>query len=267
MEKIDHALAEFNEMDELAAQKSAVHSLHPLAKLLVTILYIVVTVSFDKYDLFGIIVMVIYPVLMFEASGISVRSCFYKLRLVLPLVLAVGIINPFLDHTTLAYIGGVRISGGFVSMITLMLKGVFSLMASFILVATTPMDMLCAALRKIHVPSMLVTLLLLTYRYISVMIQQVSIMTEAYHLRAPEQKGIEFHAWGSFLGQLLLRSMDKAQELYESMQLRGFSGEFFYAEAPKANTASRIYSAVCIVLFFVARFVDVAVLLGSLFVR
>ena len=33
-----------------------------------------------------------------------------------------------------------------------------------------------------------------------------------------------------FLGQLLLRSMDRAVALYESMELWGFHGEFYYAE-------------------------------------
>ena len=51
-------------------------------------------------------------------------------------------------------------------------------------------------------------------------------MIQAYSLRAPNQKGIHISAWGSFLGQLLLRSMDRAQELYYSMLLRGFRGEF-----------------------------------------
>lgn len=267
MEKIDRALAEFNEMDELAAGRSLIHTLHPLSKLIITIAYIFITVSFDKYDLFGIITMVIYPVLMFEIAGVSIKACFYKLRLVLPLVLAVGIVNPFLDRGIIAVIGSVRISGGVVSMLTLMMKGVLSLMASFILVATTQMDKLCAALRKVHVPSMIVTLLLLTYRYISVMIEQVSIMTEAYHLRAPDQKGIHISAWGSFLGQLLLRSMDRAQELYESMQLRGFEGEFYYADIEKAGASTWVYTALSAAFFILARYFDVAVLLGSLFTR
>lgn len=33
-----------------------------------------------------------------------------------------------------------------------------------------------------------------------------------------------------FLGQLLLRSMDRAVALYESMELWGFHGEVYYAE-------------------------------------
>ena len=160
------ALAELSEMDELAARRSPIHRLHPAAKLLTTIVYILITLSFDKYDLSGIVPMVLWPVLMFQISGVEVRTCFYKLRIVLPLVMAVGLFNPFFDRDILFHIGSLGVSGGVVSMITLMLKGVFCLMASFLLMATTKIDSLCAALRKLHVPAILVSLLQLTYRYV-----------------------------------------------------------------------------------------------------
>lgn len=152
-------------------------------------------------------------------------------------------------------------------MITLMLKGVFALMASFLLIATTSMDAICAGLRKLHVPSVLVTLLLLTYRYIGVMLNEVSVMTQAYKLRAPGQKGIHISAWGSFLGQLLLRSMDRAEELYGSMRLRGFRGEFYYAEAPKCSATDVLFTVCCCMAVLAARVFNLAALLGSLFVR
>ena len=137
-------------------------------------------------------------------------------------------------------------------------------MASFLLIATTPMDALCAALRKLHVPSLLVTLLLLTYRYVSVMLHEVSVMSEAYHLRAPGQKGIHISAWGSFLGQLLLRSMDRAETLYESMQLRGFHGEFYYAEIPPCTLGAVVFAIGCSSFFAAARCWDLPQLLGNL---
>ena len=229
MDQITRAHVELREMDALAAENSPVHRLHPLCKLLVTVFYITAVVSFPKYDFSALAVMVLYPVLLFQAAGIPVGLCFYRLRIVLPLVCAVGLVNPFLDHTPLLRLGGLTVTGGWVSMVTLMMKGVFSLMASFLLIATTSMDSICAALRKLHVPGILVTLLLLTYRYIGVLMEQVAVMTDAYRLRAPGQKGLHISAWGSFLGQLLLRSMDRAEELYGSMQLRGFRGEYHYA--------------------------------------
>ena len=267
MEKLTNARLELREMDDLAAAESPVHRLNPLCKLLVTVFYIVTVVSFPKYDLSGLVVMVLYPVVLFQAAGIPVSLCFHKLRFVLPLVCAVGLVNPFLDHTPLIPLGSVTISGGVVSMITLMLKGVFSLMASFLLIATTSIDTLCAALRMLHVPDILTTLLLLTYRYIGVMLEEVSIMTEGYALRAPGQKGIHISAWGSFLGQLLLRSMDRAEALYQSMLLRGFRGAYYYAEVPPCGASGIVYVIVCVGAFLCARWVNLPVLLGSLFVR
>lgn len=264
--KISNASVEFREMDELAAGNSPIHNLHPLVKFIVTMVFIFVTVSFDKYDLSGIVPMVLFPIMIFEISGIPIKTCFHKLRVVMPLVCAVGLFNPFFDREVMLNLGNIPVSGGIISMITLMLKGIFSLMASFILVATTPMDALCAGLRKLHIPNILVTLLLLTYRYISIMIEEVAIMTESYHLRAPGQKGIHISAWGSFLGQLLLRSMDRAEELYNSMQLRGFAGEFYYADTKPMGLNSVVYFALSIGFIALVRFVDVGQLLGSLFV-
>lgn len=265
MNKISAAEFEFREMDALCAQESVIHALHPLIKFIVTLSYIIIVVSFPKYALSALSVMVLYPILIFQASGIPVRTCFHKLRVVMPLVCAVGLLNPFFDRVPMLYLGNLAVSGGVISMITLMLKGVFSLMASFLLVATTTMDSLCAALRKLHVPSVLVTLLLLTYRYIAVMIEEISVMTDAYHLRAPGQKGIHISAWGSFLGQLLLRSMDRADELYQSMQLRGFCGNFYYAGGKPCTLGAVLYGVFWIGAFLLARRFDLPLLLGNLF--
>ena len=267
MNKMEKALHELSEMDDLAAQESPIHRLHPAAKLLSTIAYIILTVSFDKYDLAGIVPMLLWPVLLFQISGIPVRTCFYKLRIVLPLVMAVGLFNPFFDRAPLLMLGGVAVSGGVVSMLTLMLKGVFCLMASFLLMATTPIDSLCAALRRLHVPGMIVTLLLLTYRYVGVMTEELAVMTDAYHLRAPGQKGIHISAWGSFLGQLLLRSMDRAQELYSSMLLRGYHEHFHYADIRPFSRRDGLYLLGCLCLFLLLRLVNVSQLMGGLIVR
>lgn len=267
MNRIESALSELGQMDSLASGDSLVHRLHPLAKLPVTAAFILVTVSFHKYDLTGLTAMVLYPVIVFQMSGIPVRTCFYKLRIVLPLVMAVGIFNPFFDRTAVLRLGNVVLTGGMLSMLSLMFKGILCLMASFLLVSTTSIDALCAALRKLHVPSMLVTLLLLTFRYVGLMTEEVAVMTDACHLRAPGQKGIHYTAWGSFLGQLLLRSMDRAQELYSGMQLRGFTGEFFYADTKPFRTGDGVWLLGWITAFLLLRLVPVAQLLGSLVVR
>ena len=92
-------------------------------------------------------------------------------------------------------------------------------------------------------------------------------MTEAYHLRSPGQKGIHISAWGSFLGQLLLRSMDRAEELYNSMLLRGYHEHFHYAPVKKCTWADGLVTLGCIAVFVLLRIWNVAELVGGLFVR
>ena len=267
MNQMEKALRELTEMDDLAAQDSPIHRLSPAAKLLSTIAYIAVTVSFGKYRLSALVPMALWPVLLFQLSGVPVRLCFYKLRFVLPLVAAVGLFNPFLDRSPLLYLGSVPVSGGVISMVTLMLKGVLCLMASFLLMATTSIDCLCAALRGLRVPKLLVTLLLLTYRYAGLMTEELAIMTDAYHLRAPGQRGIHISAWGSFLGQLLLRSADRAGELYTGMLLRGYRDEFPYAQAKPFSAADAAYLLGSAALFVLFRSLDLGQLLGGMIVR
>ena len=263
MDRIDLAALELKEMDDLAAMDTPVHALHPLAKLIVTIVFILVTASFGKYDLTGLAAMLLYPALLFGLTGIPVRTCVRKLRFVLPLVCAVGVLNPFFDRAPVLQIGRLAVSGGVLSMFTLMLKGVLCLSASFLFAATTRMDEVCAALRALHVPPLFVTLLLLTWRYISLMVDEVGVMMTAYRLRAPGQKGVAFKAWGSFLGQLLLRSMDKAQELFEAMQLRGFTGEFTYAQTVPARPADLLYALLLPAAFLLMRRFDLAQMIGA----
>ena len=223
---MEKALSELGQMDELAVQESPVHEFSAVAKLLSTIIYIVTVMSFDKYDLSGLVPMVLWPVFLFQLSGVPVRTCFYKLRIVFPLVMAVGLFNPFFDKRIIMQIGTFGVSGGVVSMITLMLKGVLCLMASFLLIATTPFDSICAALRKLHFPKTLVTLLLLTYRYVGVMTEELAVMTDAYHLRAPGQKGIHiFKEHGQSIGTLFQYAASRVQERVLLCKHQGVRGK------------------------------------------
>jgi len=267
MNKAEKALNELNEMDELANGNSLIHHFSALIKLLVTIIYILTVMSFDRYNLSGLISMAIYPYVLFQISGLSFTGCLYKLRFVLPLVLAIGIFNPLLDREVFVVLAGIPVTYGWLSFFTIAVKGILAISASYLLMATTKIDAICKAMRKVHVPSIMTILLLLTYRYVSLMVEEVSVMTNAYHLRAPDQKGIHYTAWGSFLGQLLLRSMDRAKELYNAMMLRGYQGEFYYVDEKPIEIKDIMYFLIWIVLFWICRSINIVQWIGSMFVR
>ncbi len=227
MAGLGKAIHEIHSLENLAERDTFFCRLHPLAKVLVTIGYLVLVMSFGKYDLIGLSGMCLYPLILMILGDISIRQAFRRLRPVLLMVCLVGAANPLFDRTPWMTAGGVVITTGMLSMAALFLKTGFAVFASYILIATTTMEQICYALRKIHVPQILVTVLLLIYRYLVLMMKEADRITQAYLLRAPGEKGIRKSAWGSVAGQMLLRSMDRAQRVYESMTLRGFRGEFF----------------------------------------
>lgn len=235
------------QLELLSERDSWLNRLHPLCKLSVTILYIVLVVSFDRYNLNGLLGMCVYPIVLFMLGEISLKDGIYRLRAVLPLVCFAGIFNPFFDREPAFYIrllpfaGETAVTYGMISMATLMLKGVLTVFAAYLLAASASVEKICAALRRLHVPKMIVTVILLIYRYASLLASEVRKMSQAYALRAPGQKGINLKAWGSFAGLLLIRSIDRAQTVYESMQLRGFTGEFNDLKNVKFRSADFLY--------------------------
>ncbi len=266
MNKISHAISEIYRMDTISGREQWINKLHPLVKLILTVFYIAVTVSFPKYNLAALAAMVLYPIAGFVLADLSVKEGLWRLRIILPIVCVVGIANPFLDKTLLVF-GNITIHAGIISMITLMMKGVFAVLAAYVFIATTSIEKICYALRILHIPKILVTQIMLTYRYITVLLAEVHRTTQAYALRAPGQKGIHIRIWGSLTGQLLLRSIDRANELYESMALRGYNGDFQYiGEKISLRKEDIIYLAVWITMFLLFRKVPVILLVGSIFV-
>ena len=271
MSRIEKAVYELNSIDSISRQDRWVNRLHPSVKVGLTLLLALLAVSFDKYDLPGLMGLFIYPLFMFIAGDLRVKDALRRLWFVLPLVLITGIANPFFERQVHFHIGTFAVTGGMISMTTLIMKGILCVLGAYILIVTTPIEGICRSLRAVRVPKIIVTVILLIYRYITVLLGEADRVTNAYLLRAPSEKGIGIRAWGSLAGGLLLRSMDRAQVLYESMQLRGFDGEFpegmhqlFYRDRD-GRRRSLVYFAVWAVILIFLRIVPVAGIVGNMF--
>lgn len=262
MSKISNTLHNIQTIDEMARRNQWVNRLHPLVKLCVTVFYMIMVVSFDKYDLIGLMGMLLYPYLLSELGEILLKDTLYRLRVVLPVVCMVGLLNPVFDTEPVGRLGCITITSGMFSMCTLMLKGIFTVLSTYLLIATTTIEEICYALRLLKFPKIFVTQILLIYRYISVLLSETDHIMNAYLLRAPKQKGVHFKAWGSLAGQLLLRSVDRANELYQSMCLRGYHGEFYYGNGKKMTKVDFAYLMIWLCILLVFRLFPIFELVG-----
>jgi cobalt/nickel transport system permease protein len=127
------------------------------------------------------------------------------------------------------------------------------------------MDKLAKALQKLHIPKIIIMQLLFTYRYIYVLLEEFANIWTAYSLRAPNQNGIHYKLWGPLLGQVLIRTYDRAERIYSAMKLRGYNIEFNNTENDKLLLKDYIYLIFWIVFLLVVKFYNIPVLLGSIF--
>ena len=157
---------------------------------------------------------------------------------------------------------------GWETFASIALKSALTVAIALLLVATTGMEGIASALRQLRVPRVFVLQLTMTYRYLSVLAAEVTRTTRAYGMRSAGRRGIAPAAWGPLGGQVLLRTFDRAERVYQAMRLRGFDGDP-HAGGPPRRLAARDVTFVLgwVAWFALARFVDLPGLLGRYFLE
>ena len=223
MVNFSEGIREIYRLEELASGTSCVHRLHPLAKLIATLFFIVSVVSFDRYALAELAPYFFFPFIVAALAEVPLSMICKRFLIVLPFCLMIGIANIVFDREVALTVAGISITYGVISFLALLLRAFLCVTAALLLIAVVPMPSLISALRALHVPSLFIMVFEMTYRYISVLISEASRMVTAYRLRSPAAGGkILFGHMGVFLGQLMLRSFDRAERVYQAMKCRGY---------------------------------------------
>jgi len=216
---------ELRALENLAAGKTAIHRLHPLAKLLSAFIFIVFVASFGRYDFVYLTPYLFYPFVMMALAELPYKLLLSRVLIALPFCLFAGLSNVFFDRAAAFVFGGVTVSLGVLSLVTILTKMYLCVMAALLLVATTPFTELTAQLRRLHVPVIFVMVFEMTFRYIGVLLEEVHSMMTAYRLRSGAKKAVGIRHIGPFAGHLLLRGFDRAERVYAAMRCRGYSLE------------------------------------------
>jgi cobalt/nickel transport system permease protein len=275
---LNQKLGELYTLERLSSGDSPVHRLHPGVKILTTLLFIVLVVSFDRYALGRLAPFLFYPSILIALGDLPPGLLIRRTGAALPFCLFAGISNCIIERNTAFALGNLPLSFGFLSLCTLLLRTFLCVAAVLILIATTPWSRLSTQLRRFHVPLILVTLLEMCYRYIAVLLGEVQSMYTAYKLRSCGMKGIAMAHMGSFVGRLFLRSADRAERVYAAMKCRGYNPaeSGLYGKRIFSHEAgnSRLLSAENILFFVLVslscvlfRLFDLPALAGSLISR
>jgi len=260
---VAQALRDARLLESLAAQTSALSALDARAKLLVTLAFILTVVSFDRYAVAALLPLTLFPLAMAALGHIPLRLIGRSVVLAAPFAAMVGAFNPLFDTQVVLRVAGVGISGGWLSFTSILLRFLLTVSAALLLVAGTGFTPLCEGLRRLGVPQVLTTQLLLLHRYGSVLAGEAARMSLARELRA-NGRALPLKEWGALLGHLLLRALQRAQRIHQAMLARGFDGQLPGSATLVWQRHDTLLVLICLLGFGLARWVDIPHGLGTL---
>jgi cobalt/nickel transport system permease protein len=262
-----YTIQELYALEWLSKGNSCVHKLHPTAKLAVTMFFIMTVASFDRYATGRLVPYIFYPALMMALSETPYAMLLKRFLIALPFCLFAGIANIVFDRTAAFAIGAVTVSYGTVSLFTLLFKTYLCVMAVLLSVSVTPFSEITDAMRRMRIPGIFVVVFEMTYRYVGVLFSEAYSMHTAYILRGAGLRGIAIKDMGVFVGQLLLRSIDRADRVYNAMRCRGYAARMARRNGRKAELQDIIFGVAVCLLCAVFRVIDVNALFADMIRR
>lgn len=194
--------------------------INPSAHLLAMLAYLLCVASFGKYNLLGLVPLSIFPAFIFYHFEMPYDLILKKLLWIEPFVIFMAMMNPIFDHQELIFFG-MTLSAGWITFMGLIIKSLLTLTVALQFGLILGIEGLSEGLHRLRVPEVFVSVLGLLFRYLTVLVEETLTLFRAYKLRAPSHKGVHFSQWGSFAGQLILRSYDRALRVENAMKLRG----------------------------------------------
>lgn len=246
------SLLDLRQLDLLASGDSVLHRLDPRVKLLAAFGFILTVVSFDRYELSGLLPFFFIPLVVCAMAGLPAWLVVRKALLVLPFALLIGAANPLLDQTVQLQLGTVGISGGWLSFASIVVRALLSAVAAILLVAVTGIPAVGCALGRLGAPQALVVQLLFMYRYLFVLAEEAAHASRSRTLRSFGRRGMGLAPFAAMVAHLLLRSWERAERIHCAMLARGFTGQFTASRSCWFGLAEAggllLFAVVCLLL-------------------
>jgi cobalt/nickel transport system permease protein len=247
-------------VEDLSEKKGLMQAINPLAKLVAIVGMIIASLFIT--NLAVLLTICVIPLVFAVSSRVPLKQFFLRTAMITVFAAVLSILTLFMTPGTAVWatsIGGLNLS---ITMEGLLRAGVFTVRVWFcvasliMLVLSTGFDKTIKLLATIKVPSVVIQLFSLTYRYFFVSVeeaQSVLIAKEArtyVHKRNLNMQSLK--DLGSIIASLFIRTYERSERVYLAMKARGFQIEDNSKHAmPKLRLRDIAFTS-CIIVTFAA---------------
>lgn len=223
------------------AYGSGLRNLNPVWKVLFSVAVLILTIWLDC-PIVSLFVIVSMGFLTVWKGGVPFRD--YGSLMTIPIVfmlmgsaaIAIGFSKTAVDpydwnlHFFHLYVTAESLKKA----IFLMLKAFGAVSAMFMLTLSTPSCEIISALRKLHVPKIMIELMNMIYRYIFIMLDTQRKMKNAAESRLGYcDFKTSCASFGGIASNLLIVSLKRANAYFDAMESRCYDGELLFLEEEK----------------------------------
>ena len=210
------SLAALRDLDALSAREAPLARLDPRAPLLVTLLLSVLAASYPRGEVLALLPFLAWPAALASLAAVPARPLLRALLVPLPFVLLAALpallVEPGAEGRAIAA--------------SVLLRFLLTAASALLLAAVWGLPALAWAMERLGAPTVLVTQLLVLWRYLFVLGEEGVRMERARAMRSFGPRGRELALAGPLLGTLLLRSQERAERIDRALRARAFTGRF-----------------------------------------
>jgi cobalt/nickel transport system permease protein len=209
------------------AEKSLAARLDPRTRIISAVIFALVATFSYKFETLAAALFL--SISFIGLSGLHLQRVAKRVAVVNIFILLFWVILPFTYKGEPILIAGpfTLSKQGVILAAKITLKSNAILLCFIALVASIPMGILGHAMSRLYVPSKMVQLLLLTYRYLFVIEQEYERLVTAAKVRCFHAK-TKLHTYKTYAfisGMLFIRASEHAERVLQAMRCRGFSGK------------------------------------------
>ena len=204
-------------IERWSLQTSSIHGYHPVARILAaaTLLVAIATLGPGSSSACALYFVLLAGTAI--AARLPVSEVLLGATVVLPFAACFAVLS--------------ALSGEPERAAMLLARSYLSALTALLLIATTPLPALFAALETLRMPRLLLLVMQFLYRYFIVLGAEAAAMRDAVRSRGGGSRSIDFRQAAGAAGVLFARSFARSEAIHRSMLSRGFAGHIPASES------------------------------------
>ncbi len=247
-------------VEDLSSRKGVLQAINPLAKLIAITAMIVASLCI--FELSYLLAICVVPLILAVASRIPLKHLVYRTALIPVFIGLISLPTLFMtagNPVWAANLGGINLiitAEGVTRFLVFVVRVWFCVASLSLLILSTGFDKTLKLLASIKVPTLIIQLFSLTYRYFFVSIEEAQSVLMAKEARTYVHKRNfnmrSLRDLGAIIASLFIRTYERSERVYLAMKARGFQIENESKHAlPKLRIRDVAFASSIIIAFAV----------------